>query len=181
MQLTTVKIDKPEDINFVLGQSHFIKTVEDIHEALYEAVPGIRSIPFHIRLVMMWAAVALMPMISILAVALSFPRKPEDYLAYYGFASGLVFVSALSGGGIFWLVGRDLWRWIHLQTDATGQIAQGQAALYVAETATGKFGVYTMLPADVNGSGVGLQIRRHDMTTFRLPAKEPAQPAAANQ
>jgi adenosine/AMP kinase len=42
MELTSVKIDKPETINFVLGQSHFIKTVEDIHEALVTAVPGIK-------------------------------------------------------------------------------------------------------------------------------------------
>ena len=42
MKLTTVKIDKPEPINFILGQSHFIKTVEDIHEALVSAVPGIK-------------------------------------------------------------------------------------------------------------------------------------------
>ena len=42
MELTLVGIDKPEELNFVLGQSHFIKTVEDIHEALVTAVPGIR-------------------------------------------------------------------------------------------------------------------------------------------
>ena len=42
MQLLAVKIDKPEEINFVLGQSHFIKTVEDIHEALAQSVPGIK-------------------------------------------------------------------------------------------------------------------------------------------
>jgi len=42
MQLTTVKIDKPDDINFILGQSHFVKTVEDIHEALVQSVPGIK-------------------------------------------------------------------------------------------------------------------------------------------
>jgi uncharacterized protein len=42
VQLTTVRIDKPEAINFVLGQSHFIKTVEDVHEVLVGAVPGIR-------------------------------------------------------------------------------------------------------------------------------------------
>jgi adenosine/AMP kinase len=42
MDLITVKIDKPEGINFILGQSHFIKTVEDIHEALVTAVPGIQ-------------------------------------------------------------------------------------------------------------------------------------------
>jgi adenosine/AMP kinase len=42
MNLTSVKIEKPEEINFILGQSHFIKTVEDIHEALVTAVPGIK-------------------------------------------------------------------------------------------------------------------------------------------
>jgi adenosine/AMP kinase len=42
MELTTVTIEKPEDINFILGQSHFIKTVEDIHEVLVGTVPGIK-------------------------------------------------------------------------------------------------------------------------------------------
>ena len=42
MDLQTVKIDKPDEINFILGQSHFIKTIEDIHEALVSAVPGIK-------------------------------------------------------------------------------------------------------------------------------------------
>ena len=42
MQLITVRIEKPEVINFILGQTHFIKTVEDVHEALVGAVPGIK-------------------------------------------------------------------------------------------------------------------------------------------
>lgn len=42
MEITTVKIEKPEMINFILGQSHFIKTVEDIHEALVTSLPGIK-------------------------------------------------------------------------------------------------------------------------------------------
>jgi hypothetical protein len=42
MEILTVKIEKPEEINFVLGQSHFIKTVEDVHEALVSSVPGIQ-------------------------------------------------------------------------------------------------------------------------------------------
>ena len=42
MQLITVRIDKPEPTNFILGQTHFIKTVEDVHEALVGAVPGIK-------------------------------------------------------------------------------------------------------------------------------------------
>jgi len=42
VQLTTVKIDKPETVNFILGQTHFIKSVEDIHETLVASVPGIK-------------------------------------------------------------------------------------------------------------------------------------------
>jgi uncharacterized protein len=42
MNLINVKIEKPEAVNFILGQSHFIKTVEDVHEALVNAVPGIK-------------------------------------------------------------------------------------------------------------------------------------------
>lgn len=42
MEIITVRIDKPEDTNFIFGQTHFIKSVEDIHEALVSAVPGIK-------------------------------------------------------------------------------------------------------------------------------------------
>jgi uncharacterized protein len=42
MELTTVNIEKPEAINFILGQTHFIKSVEDLHEALFTAVPGLK-------------------------------------------------------------------------------------------------------------------------------------------
>jgi hypothetical protein len=42
MDLTTVRIDRPAGANVILGQAHFIKTVEDLHEALVTAVPGIR-------------------------------------------------------------------------------------------------------------------------------------------
>ncbi len=41
MDLQTVKIDNPDELNLILGQSHFIKTVEDLQEALITAVPGI--------------------------------------------------------------------------------------------------------------------------------------------
>src|SRR5947207_10267545 len=42
MELESVRIEKPEDLNFILGQSHFIKTVEDLHETLVQAVPGLK-------------------------------------------------------------------------------------------------------------------------------------------
>lgn len=42
MDLKIVAIDKPDEMNFILGQSHFIKTVEDIHEVLVQTVPNIQ-------------------------------------------------------------------------------------------------------------------------------------------
>jgi hypothetical protein len=42
MQLSVVAIDKPEPVNFLLGHSHFIKTVEDLHEAMVTSAPGVK-------------------------------------------------------------------------------------------------------------------------------------------
>ena len=42
MELKLVPIDKPEPINFILGQTHFIKSVEDLHEAVATTVPGVK-------------------------------------------------------------------------------------------------------------------------------------------
>ncbi len=42
MELKIVKIDKPEDVNLILGQAHFIKTVEDLHEAIVQTVPQMK-------------------------------------------------------------------------------------------------------------------------------------------
>lgn len=42
MDFKVVALEKPEAINFIFGQSHFIKTVDDLHEALVAAVPGIK-------------------------------------------------------------------------------------------------------------------------------------------
>src|SRR5512140_74401 len=42
MNLELVQIEKPEDINFILGMTHFIKSVEDLHEAIVQSAPGIK-------------------------------------------------------------------------------------------------------------------------------------------
>jgi len=42
MELITVKIDSPHETNLILGQTHFIKSVEDLYETLISSVPGIR-------------------------------------------------------------------------------------------------------------------------------------------
>jgi adenosine/AMP kinase len=42
MEIKSVRIKKPAEVNFILGQSHFIKTVEDLHETAVASVPGIK-------------------------------------------------------------------------------------------------------------------------------------------
>lgn len=42
MELKTIKIENPDGLNLILGQSHFIKTVEDIYEAMVNTVPGVK-------------------------------------------------------------------------------------------------------------------------------------------
>jgi adenosine/AMP kinase len=42
MNIFTVKVEKPEAINFILGQAHFIKTVEDLHEAIVTTAPHLK-------------------------------------------------------------------------------------------------------------------------------------------
>jgi hypothetical protein len=42
LELKLVPLEMPADLNVILGQSHFIKTVEDVHEALVTAVPGVK-------------------------------------------------------------------------------------------------------------------------------------------
>lgn len=42
MEIKTVKIEKPDDVNIIIGQSHFIKTVEDLYEAMVNSVPNVK-------------------------------------------------------------------------------------------------------------------------------------------
>jgi adenosine/AMP kinase len=42
MDIKIVRIEKPEEMNFILGQSHFIKTVEDLHEAIVSTAPQMK-------------------------------------------------------------------------------------------------------------------------------------------
>jgi hypothetical protein len=54
-------------------------------------------------------------------------------------------------------------------TMVTGDVARGQSALYVAETTTGKMGVYSMGPGPTGGPGI--VILRHDQVPFRSPTR----------
>jgi hypothetical protein len=110
------------------------------------------------------------------AVAVT-PRAPTDGVWMLDYRSGKLLATVIDR-----TVGKIVgWAELDLVTEfnippkhdvhfmmTTGTIAQGQAALYVAEVTTGKFGIYTMGPAPTTG---GVLIRRHDMTTFRAEKK----------
>jgi len=112
------------------------------------------------------------------AVAVN-PRAPTDGVWMLDYRSGKLLGTVIdrSTGKIAGWAEVDLVAEFNIAPKAdvhfmmtTGTIAQGQAALYVAEVGSGKFGVYTMGPAPDTG---GIIIRRHDLTTFR--AIKPAQ------
>ena len=42
MEILSVPVEKPDDVNVIIGQSHFIKTVEDLHEVLAASAPGLK-------------------------------------------------------------------------------------------------------------------------------------------
>jgi hypothetical protein len=119
------------------------------------------------------------------AVAIT-PRAPTDGVWLLDYRSGKLLGTVIdrTAGKIIGWAELDLVNEFGIQPRqnvhflmTTGNISQGQAALYVAETATGKFGVYTMGP-NPNG-GQGVQIRRHDMVPFRQTKENaPAQPQA---
>lgn len=105
-----------------------------------EAVPGVIKIPFTLRLVMLWTAIVLMPLIGLLTVALTIDRNNPKHQM---FAVGVGVASAISGAAIFWLVGRDLWGWIQLQTEATGQIAAGNFDIRIDQPRPDEWGRLT--------------------------------------
>jgi len=111
------------------------------------------------------------------AVAIT-PRAPTDGVWLLDYRSGKLLGTVIdrAAGKIVGWAEVDLTSEFGIQPRqnvhfrmTTGNISQGQAALYVAEATTGKFGVYTMGP---RGDGQpGVQIRRHDLVMFRQAPK----------
>jgi len=107
------------------------------------------------------------------AVAIS-PKAPTDGLWLLDYRAGKLLatlIDRLQGKIVGWAE-VDLVTEFHISPRqnvhflmTTGMIAEGQAALYVAETSSGKIGVYTM-GQRVDGKP-GVQIKRHDMVMFR--------------
>lgn len=105
-------------------------------------VRGVIRIPYGLRLIMLWFAVAVMPLVALLAVALNF--SPEnDPASLMRLALGVFIVGTASGLLIFYLVGRDLLHWVHAHAEATDQIAQGNFETRVPEIRPDEWGRLT--------------------------------------
>jgi hypothetical protein len=107
------------------------------------------------------------------------PRAPTDGVWLLDYRSGKLLATVVdrSIGKIIGWADLDLVTEFGIQPRQNvhflmtpGNIAQGQAALYVAETSSGKFGVYTMGPR-LDGEP-GVTIRRHDLSLFRQAPKD---------
>jgi adenylate cyclase len=87
-------------------------------------VKGVVRIPFGIRLALLWTAVAVMPLVALLAVALNVDPHDADYSDLRGLAALVAVCGVLSGGFISFLVGKDLFGWLRRHGEATEQIAR---------------------------------------------------------
>jgi adenylate cyclase len=106
-------------------------------------VQGVWRLSFRWRLILLWCAIALGPLLALLAVTINFvlPRPNYDHLialAIWVFAIGVV-----SGAVIFWFVGRDVLRWVEAQAAATAQIAREQFGVRILEQRPDEWGRLT--------------------------------------
>jgi adenylate cyclase len=106
-------------------------------------VRGAWRISFRARLGLLWAAVALMPLVAVLAVVNNFGRAGTEMPRLKALAWAVAGVSALSGGLIFRLVGRDVLAWINTHAAATEQIESGNLDVYIRERRPDEWGQLT--------------------------------------
>ncbi len=126
-------------------------------------VQGAIRIPFRVRLLLLWGAVALMPLVALLAVALNFGQVGHDADVLKALAWGVAVVGTVSGGVIFWFVGRDVLGWIDRHAAATKQIAQGDLDVQIVERRPDEWG---RLTDRFNDMAAALRRARDEHETF---------------
>jgi adenylate cyclase len=122
-------------------------------------VRGVARITFGQRLLLLWTAVAVMPAVALLAVALNL-GSAQDVVDLRGLALSVALVGTASGGLIFWLVGRDVLRWVRGHAAATQQVAEGNFDVRVPEKRPDEWGRLTDRFNDMAAAlGVARQVR----------------------
>jgi adenylate cyclase len=126
-------------------------------------VRGAWRISFRLRLRLLWAAVALMPLVALLAVAWNFGQPHQDAARLQRLAAEVAVVCGLSGGLIFRFVGRDVHEWIRAHAAATEQVEQGNLDVYLPQKRPDEFG---RLTDRFNDMAAALRRAREERETF---------------
>ncbi len=107
-------------------------------------VRGTLRVPFGMRLILFWGAVAVVPLLALLVVALNFTERHRDrFDDLRHLALGVAAVGAVSGGLISWLVGRNLLGWMEAHAAATEEIARGNYDVRINEPRPDEWGRLT--------------------------------------
>src|SRR5262249_49502998 len=100
-------------------------------------------ISFGTRLLLLWSAVAIMPLVALLAVALNFDERVGDYAELRRLSYLVAVVGSLSGGFIYLIVGRDISHWLRVHERATEKIAEENFNVRIDEQRPDEFGHLT--------------------------------------
>jgi adenylate cyclase len=127
-------------------------------------VLSVRPLTLRGRLLLYWWAVAVVPLMALLVVALNATAPEEtrhDFLRWMGVG---VFLGGISCSGLIsWLIGRDLLEWVQTHTRATEEISQGNYAVRILSKRPDEFG---QLIDRFNDMAAGLQRAQHQRETF---------------
>jgi adenylate cyclase len=117
---------------------------EFFHDARPAAILGAFRLRLAWRLFFYWVAVAIVPLVSLLAVALNFTTAPEEQLPLLNrLALGVALCGLLSSGLISWLVSRNLVSWLDAHAAATEEITLGNFAYRIRDQRPDEFGRLT--------------------------------------
>jgi adenylate cyclase len=106
-------------------------------------VPGAVQVGFRVRLLLLWAAVAVMPLAALLAVAVNIRPTANGLDELHLLAIGVAVVGTASGSLILYVVGRDVQGWITQHEIATERISQGDYDIYLPDQRPDEWGRLT--------------------------------------
>lgn len=130
---------------FILVERFLVAVLypEFFREARPAEIPGAVRVGFRGRLLLLWAAVALGPLVALLAVAVNFGSDCADPDGLVGLALGVALVGTASGTLILYVVGRDIEGWMHQHAAATERLGQGDYDVWIPDQRPDEWGSLT--------------------------------------
>jgi adenylate cyclase len=128
---------------FFLLETYLIRSFypDFFQDARPAQVRGVIRIPFALRLLLLWSAVAV-PLLALLLVAMNFSSE-GDVAELKSLALAVTVVGIGSGGLIFWLVGYDVSSWVMAHAAATEQVESDNLDVQIAQRRPDEWGLLT--------------------------------------